>query len=81
LREHSGNLLFGQDNVLYGILLALEILRFVVRVGREEELCFMRALEMIEVFRSYIRHVAGGIVITLVPIEALASLNAAYLLV
>jgi hypothetical protein len=38
LREHSGDLLFGQDNVLHGILLAFEILRFVVRVGGEEEL-------------------------------------------
>jgi hypothetical protein len=39
LREHSGDLLFGQDDVLHGILLAFEILRFVVCVGGEEELC------------------------------------------
>jgi hypothetical protein len=39
LRKHGGDLLLGQNNILHGILLALEILRFVVCVGREEEFC------------------------------------------
>ena len=39
LREHGSNLLLGQNDILHGILLALEILRFVVCVGREEEFC------------------------------------------
>jgi hypothetical protein len=32
LREHSSNLLLGQNDILHGILLALQILRFVVCV-------------------------------------------------
>jgi hypothetical protein len=32
LRKHGGDLLLGQNNVLHGILLALQILRFVVCV-------------------------------------------------
>ena len=44
LREHSGNLFFGQDNVLHRILPALEVLRVVVHIGWEEEF-FLQALE------------------------------------
>jgi hypothetical protein len=41
----------------------------------------IRTSDMIVVCCSYPRYVAGGSVVTLVPIEALASLYAAYLLV
>jgi hypothetical protein len=32
LRKHGGDLLLGQNDILHGILLALQILRFVVCV-------------------------------------------------
>lgn len=39
LRKHSSDLLIRQNNILNGVLLALEILRFVLGVGGEEEFC------------------------------------------
>ena len=42
LREHSSNLFLGQNDVLHRILLAFEVLRVVVHVGREEELFYKR---------------------------------------
>ena len=73
LREHSGNLFFGQDNVLHRILPALEVLRVVVHVGWEEEL-FPQTLGTPLVGSDRAR----GQGITLIPVETLASLNATH---
>ena len=73
LREHSSDLFFGQDNVLHRILPALEVLRVVVHVGWEEEL-FSQALETPLVGSDR----AFGQGITLIPVETLASLDAAH---
>ena len=73
LREHSSDLFFGQDNVFHRILPALEVLRVVVHIGWEEEL-FSRASETPLVGSDH----ACGREITLVPVEALASLDATH---
>ena len=39
LRKHGGDLLVRQDDILDGVLPALEVVRFVVGVGGEEKLC------------------------------------------
>lgn len=73
LRKHSGDLFLGQDNVFHGVLPALEVLRVVVHVGWEEELFFTVVRDTSGRKRSCVRQ---GI--TLVPVEALASLHATH---
>ena len=73
MREHSSNLFFGQDNVFHRVLPTLEVLRVVVDVGWEEEL-FSQALETPLLGSDH----ACGKGITLIPVEALPSLDAAY---
>lgn len=74
LRHHRGSLLIRQYDVLYWILLVLEVLRVVVCVGWEEELCYDRNISdsFQDVARTYRR--------TLIPVEPLGRFHASHLI-